>query len=219
MSHLTLVRHGQANSEAQDETRYDRLSALGHQQAHWLGAYFNQADKQFDQIYCGTLRRHIETARGIAPTREGDFIQDPRLNELEYFTLAQMLHQQQGIALPTDRDSFCQHLPILFAAWGNDDIVDPPESYHSFEARISATLNDITDAKCPVLVVTSGGVISMMMRLTMGLDLTRMALACLSIMNASIHHLQPVGPKLMMTQFNAIPHLDHPDRTAAKTYL
>ena len=39
MSHITLIRHGQANSAAKDEPSYDRLSDLGHQQAAWLGHY------------------------------------------------------------------------------------------------------------------------------------------------------------------------------------
>jgi phosphohistidine phosphatase SixA len=34
---LVLIRHGQANSAANDEDGYDRLSDLGHQQARWLG--------------------------------------------------------------------------------------------------------------------------------------------------------------------------------------
>ena len=219
MQHLTLVRHGQANSGARDEYSYDQLSVLGHQQAGWLGTYFTQADVQFERIYCGTLRRQIETTRGIAPTRESDFIQDLHLNELEYFTLAQLLCQQQGIAVPTDRDGFCEHLPILFNAWANNDIANPPESYHCFETRVGAALDAIAAADCPALVVTSSGVIGMMMRLTMGLDLTRMSRVCLSIMNTSIHHWQPLGPALTMTQFNAVPHLDHPDRATAKTYL
>ena len=219
MFQLTLVRHGQANSDARDEDSYDQLSALGHQQARWLGAHFTAKNVDFDRVYCGTLRRHIETARGIVPTRESGFIQDPRLNELEYFTLAQMLYEQQGIAVPKDRDGFCEHLPMLFTAWANNDIAHPPESFHNFESRISAVLDDIAATECPALVVTSGGVIGMMMRLTMGLDLTHMSRACLSIMNASVHLWQPLGPNLTLTQFNAVPHLDHSDRADAKTYL
>ena len=52
MLHLTLVRHGQANSDARDESSYDQLSVLGHQQARWLGAHFTAANVDFDQIYC-----------------------------------------------------------------------------------------------------------------------------------------------------------------------
>ncbi len=37
MSHITPIRHGQANTGARTEADYDRLSPLGHQQAAWLG--------------------------------------------------------------------------------------------------------------------------------------------------------------------------------------
>jgi len=62
MSHITLVRHGQANSDAKDETSYDKLSALGHQQAAWLGAHLQGSETRHMRLYTGTLRRHIETA-------------------------------------------------------------------------------------------------------------------------------------------------------------
>ena len=44
MSHITLIRHGQANSQARDEASYDRLSDLGHQQAAWLGEWLRAED-------------------------------------------------------------------------------------------------------------------------------------------------------------------------------
>ncbi|MDG2406262.1 MAG: histidine phosphatase family protein, partial [Paracoccaceae bacterium] len=89
----------------------------------------------------------------------------------------------------------------------------------SFESRVDAALHDISTTRIPAIVVTSGGVIGMIMRLTMGLNLTTMSRACLSIMNTSVHHYQPLGPNLTMTHFNGVPHLDMPDRAEAKTYL
>ena len=44
MGTITLVRHGQANSAAQDEAGYDKLSDLGHQQALWLGEWIAAQD-------------------------------------------------------------------------------------------------------------------------------------------------------------------------------
>ena len=96
MSHVTLVRHGQANSAARTEGDYDRLSDLGHQQAAWLGEHFRDAGETFARAYCGTLRRHAETAAAMGAE---DLVIDPRLNELEYFTLSQLLEQQQGVAV------------------------------------------------------------------------------------------------------------------------
>ena len=50
MSHITLIRHGQANSGAQDEAGYDALSELGARQAAWLGDYWEQTRERFDAL-------------------------------------------------------------------------------------------------------------------------------------------------------------------------
>ena len=65
MSHITLIRHGQANSTATDEAGYDRLSDLGHQQSSWLGAYLKDQNQHHVRLYTGTLRRHVETAASM----------------------------------------------------------------------------------------------------------------------------------------------------------
>jgi hypothetical protein len=68
-------------------------------------------------------------------------------------------------------------------------------------------------------VVTSGGVIGMAMRVTMGLDIPALSHACLAIQNTSMHRFQPLATGLALTQFNATPHLDTPDRHHAQTHL
>ena len=121
MSYITLVRHGQANTEARNEADYDKLSDLGHQQARWLGAHLNETGAHYPRVYCGTLVRHVETASSMglpAPS------QDERLNEIEYFTMAKLFEEQHGVAIPTDREGFVEHLPMTFAAWANGDIQD-----------------------------------------------------------------------------------------------
>ncbi len=57
MSEITLVRHGQANTEARDEAEYDRLSPLGHQQSRWLGAHLRTQNQHHTRLYTGTLWR------------------------------------------------------------------------------------------------------------------------------------------------------------------
>ena len=219
MLHLTLIRHGQANSTALDEASYDRLSPLGHQQSRWLGDCFAQTETQFDRLYCGTLRRHRETLNGILPSSSGLQVQDPRLNEMAYFTLSQLLYEQHGVAVPNSSNGFSHHLPLLFDAWANNEIRNAPESFSSFEARVNAALDDLASRESSALVVTSGGVIGMLMRLTMRLDLDTTAHACLAIMNSSVHCWRPIGDTLTMTQFNNVAHLEQPDRRAAQTYI
>lgn len=217
MSHITLIRHGQANTGARDETSYDRLSPLGHQQAVWLGDHLRATGNHHARIYCGTLTRHIETARGMGVIK--DAIQDPRLNELEYFTLANLLKDQQGVEIPTEREGFLAHLPRVFSAWHNDEIENPPETFVHFETRTTAALQDIAAGRGPALVVTSGGLIAMAMRQFLGLDTPAMARVALAIMNTSMHRLFPIGDHLSPVLFNAVPHLETPDRHYAQTHV
>ncbi|WP_417700035.1 histidine phosphatase family protein [Pseudophaeobacter sp.] len=216
MTHITLIRHGQANTEARDEASYDRLSALGHQQAAWLGDHLAETGSHHPRIYCGTLTRHIETATAMGCQ---EVIQDPRLNEMEYFTMAQAMEQQFDLPIPQEREGFIEHLPKVFQAWAANKIDAPPESWQAFEQRTQQVLSDIAEGDGPALVVTSGGFISMAMRQAMGLDTNGMARVALAIMNTSMHRLFPIGGHLSPVLFNAVPHLDSTERQYAQTHL
>lgn len=217
MSHITLIRHGQANSQATDEAGYDQLSALGHQQSAWLGAYLKAQNQHHLRLYTGTLKRHIATAKamdmGIEP------VADARLNELEYMTLARAMEEEQGVPFPTDQAAFTTHLPRLFKAWQQDEIAGAPESFADFDARISEVLTEIASGEGPALVVTSGGLISCAMRQVLRLDIAAMAQLALAIYNTSQHRLFPIGGHLSPTMFNAIPHLEDPARHHAQTHV
>jgi len=216
MSHITLIRHGQANTEARDEQSYDRLSPLGHQQAEWLGAHLVAANAHHPRVYSGTLTRHLETAASMGlPAPK----QDPRLNEIEYFTLATLLEEQHGIAIPVEREGFIQHLPQVFTAWQHGKLEGPPETFQEFEARALDVIHEIGQGAGPAIVVTSGAFISMVMRQAMGLDIPAMSRLALAIMNTSMHRLFPIGDQLSPVLFNAVPHLDAPERQYAQTHL
>lgn len=216
MSYITLVRHGQANTTARDEINYDKLSELGHQQARWLGAHLRDTHAHYPRVYCGTLTRHVETASSMGLA---DPIRDARLNEIEYFTLAKLFEEQHGVIIPTDREGFVQHLPLTFTAWAKGEIRDTPETFGEFETRVSDALREIQQGDGPAIVVTSGGLISMVVRQAMGLDIPAMARVALAIMNTSLHRLHPIGADLSPVLFNAVPHLEAPDRQFAQTHL
>ncbi len=219
MSFITLVRHGQANSSARDEDSYDRLSDLGWQQARWLGSHFEQTGEKFARIYSGTLRRHLETVEGIAARSPADPVADPRLNEMAYFHMAQLMQEQHGIVIPRDREGFIQHLPKLLEHWRENQLEGAPESWLTFEHRVTESLTEIAGGDGRALVVTSGGLIGMAMRVIMGLELKAMAHVCLAIENSSLHRIQPLSTGLAMTQFNALPHLDTIERQHARSHL
>ncbi|MBW4706463.1 histidine phosphatase family protein [Roseobacter sp. YSTF-M11] len=217
MSHITLIRHGQANSGAQDEASYDKLSALGHQQSQWLGDHLRAQRQHHARLYTGTLKRHMETAASMQTGLEP--IEDARLNELEYLTLARALESEKGVPFPQDQAAFTSHLPQVFAAWQNDEIKGAPERFADFEARVLAAIKEIAQGEGPALVVTSGGLISMVMRQVLRLDIHATAHMALAIYNTSQHRLFPIGGNLSPTMFNAIPHLENPDRHYAQTHV
>ncbi|WP_341368038.1 histidine phosphatase family protein [Yoonia sp. BS5-3] len=213
MGEIILVRHGQANSAATDEAGYDKLSDLGHQQARWLGNYLADREKPFDKVISGSLRRHKETAAGIG--YETPQI-DPRLNEMDYFNLGQALEDVHGIPFPGPEE-FAAHAPQVMEAWHRAEIMGV-ETFASFETRVTSVLQEAAQPGVRVLCVTSGGVIGMIIRHLLNLDPTRMAHVLLPIMNSSLHrvHVIPQGP--ILAGFNAIPHLDQPDRAHAVTH-
>ncbi len=219
MSQITLIRHGQANTQARDEHSYDQLSDLGHQQAAWLGNHFNANKQHFSRVYCGTMQRHIETAQGAQAQRYGEVIQDPRLNEFPYFDLSKAMERQFKLEVPNSREGFAAHIPKVLGAWEQDLLTDIPETYTTFSNRIGEAIDEILSGDGPALVFSSGGVISEIMRQSLNLDTSGWARMCLAIMNTSIHQLHMLLDKPLMTQFNAVPHLEAPDRLFAQTHL
>ena len=217
MSHITLIRHGQANSTATDEVSYDKLSDLGHRQAGWLGTHLRETANHHSRFYTGTLTRHLETASamdmGMAPER------DPRLNELEYFTMAALLEEQHGIVFPHEQGAFASHLPTVFNYWRDGKIEGAPETWEAFHNRVEDALREIGAGKGPALVVTSGGLIATALSQAMHLDIPAQARLALAIMHTSLHRLFPIAGHWSPVLFNAVPHLDTADRRHAQTHI
>lgn len=215
MGEIVLVRHGQANSGATTEEEYDRLSDLGRQQAAWLGDWFRAHEEPFDLVLSGSMRRHIQTgeAMGFVPER-----QDTRLNELDYFALARDLEITHGVPQPTTEQDFATHVPQTYVAWHRAEIAGA-EPFAAFEARVKAILDEAAEPGRRVLCLTSAGVISMAMRIALGLDAERLAHVLLPIENSSVHRFRVLATGTFLSRFNAIPHLETADRAAARTYV
>ncbi|MGB0660481.1 MAG: histidine phosphatase family protein [Mangrovicoccus sp.] len=216
MGDVYLVRHGQAQTGATDEAGYDRLSPLGHQQAEWLGAYLRETSDKFDRVICGGMRRQRETAEGLDLGPEIET--DPRFKEIDYFTLAREMETRHDLAFPMSAEAFAAHVPPTFEAWQSGELIDAPESFSFFEDRIRQSLFDLAQSEERVLVVTSGGPIAMAMRILLDLGLVPMTRMLLATRNTSVHKVIRGGSRLHLSQFGAVPHLEHPDRAHARTY-
>ena len=214
MGEITLVRHGQANSAADDEAGYDKLSELGHQQARWLGDWIRDHDGPFDQVFTGSLRRQQETAAGMG---FDDVTTDVRLNEITYFDLTAEM-DATGLAPPREGpDDFVTHFPATLTAW-RDGKIKGNESFDDYGARVRAVINEAAQPSKRILCVTSGGIIARAVAHILHLDIPQMAQIALPILNTSVHriHVLPQGP--ILSVFNSSPHLDHSDRLAARTH-
>jgi broad specificity phosphatase PhoE len=214
MGELVLVRHGQANSAAQDENGYDKLSELGHQQAAWLGDWLRAHEAPFDLVFMGSLRRHRETASGMGDMGAKPQI-DARLNELDYFNLSRAHAAHTGMPPPTP-DTFVSHIQDIMQAWHRAEIKGN-ETFADFESRVVEVLALAATPGKRVLCVTSGGVIGMMARHLLNLDPARMAHLLVPIRNCSIHRIAVLEQATILAGFNATPHLDTPDRVHART--
>lgn len=214
MGIITLVRHGQANSAAQDEAGYDRLSDLGRQQAAWLGEWQRAQGERFDTVLSGSLTRHRQTATAMGHPAPRI---DPRLNEMDYFNLGRALQDVHGVPMPGPED-FVTHAPQVLEAWHRAEIIGN-ETFAAFETRVTSALQEAAAPGRHVLCITSGGVIAMVVRHLLGLDPRRMAMVALPILNTSVHRVHVLEHGTILAGFNATPHLDREDRTDARTHF
>ena len=105
----------------------------------------------------------------------------------------------------------CKHLHRTVAAWFTREIKGPLETFDEFEARVRDALCDVGNEGGPAIVVTMGGLISMVVRQAMRLDIPAMARIVLAVKNKSMHLLHSTGAQLSQVLFNAVPHLEVPD--------
>ncbi len=218
MGEVFLIRHGQASFGAKN---YDNLSPLGHQQSEWLGHYLAQSTGRFDRVVSGTLRRHKQTLDGIRKTLADPAPeQDSRLNEMSYFEMERRYVERTGdSAQPNNRAALETHFTRVLAAWKAGEIDGTAESFSAFEQRIVTALADYATPGKRVLVVSSGGPVGIILRHILGLDLAAMTEIILGTHNASVSRFRVLEQGLRLQQYNAVPHLDHPGRSHALTYL
>jgi len=225
MSELFLVRHAQASF---GEADYDRLSPLGHQQARWLGEYFKFRKLRFDHVICGEMTRHRETLEGICSGMELDFPSHgvhAQWNEFDFEALITAYLAENPDEKPEDGaapSAFTQVLYNTLQAWADGRIATGvPESWGEFEQRVRAGMSSATglaERNSKILVVSSGGAISMALRQVLAAPPGAMIQMNLQTRNSSYSHLYFSHDSMQLAGFNHVPHLDHPERNGSITY-
>ncbi len=213
-----MVRHGQAKQNATSEEDYDRLSELGRTQAKWVGEHFRNLQLSFDVIVTGTLTRQIDTQILMNIDTKIPVVRDERFNEIRLYDLAGLIKRQFGIDFPEDELSFKRHLNLTFKKWENGEILNPPETFENYKTRVSEGLNEIKDLGEKILLVTSGGIIAMAIKHTLDLTTEALGNCLLASCNTGVTKLLHYDQSFIISQINALPHLETPERWTKRTY-
>lgn len=210
---LWLVRHGQAAFASGD---YDRLTELGWRQARWLGEHLREMRLGFDRIAAGTLRRQQETAEALAAALGGTVETVPGLEEYDSDRLLEAHGYTAGQS--GGRREHFQRLRAALMDWAAGHIRGA-ETWDEFDARVGAAIAELTSAgRGRVIAASSGGAIAMALTRVLGIGPDKMVEFNLQARNTGITRLVFTNRTVYFNMFNAIPHLERPERAHAETY-
>lgn len=212
MTHVYLVRHGQASAGTND---YDRLSNTGIEQARLLGAYWKLNGFKADAVFSGSLKRQQHTAElalaGIEHSQPLETLE--ALNEYDHNAIDKLYGA--GVVSDGGDLQFNQYVEIM-ARWRDAPPTDEVQSWESFSMQgwnaIRAAVDDYTSnnhtAKNANLVFfTSGGVIATALQQLLSLEFTSTLQSLWQIRNASATNLLFNRDGVSLVDYNTVPHL------------
>ena len=202
MSTLVLVRHAQSTTF---EKHSDRLTAIGEQQAICLGQYWQAQGVQFDEIYTGTMQRHIRTAELAG---FGQYTAKPEFNE---YDAQGILRANPDYSLAADNRQLQKQFETMMPLWiaGTLD-AQGVEPWTAFRERVRRGLKAIVDSEGPsrrVAIFTSGGPIGVAVQTVLQAP-ERMAVEInWRIKNCSLTEFVFTRGRISLDTFNGTPHL------------
>jgi broad specificity phosphatase PhoE len=220
---LLLVRHGQASFGAAD---YDNLSERGQLQSRRLGEWLVRGGHRFEAVVVGGMRRHRQTAEGVAEAFAAlgqplpEPVADDGFAEFDHEAVfgAYLARDPEHPIVVASRSGHPRDVaPMLQAAllaWAHDELPNLPESWAAFGQRVQAASErlEALAGDREALVISSGGVISRLAQIALDVPVTRAVELNLSLRNSALSEFHPHGGRLRMSSWNALPHL-HGERT------
>ena len=234
MSEIYLIRHAQASF---GKDNYDQLSVLGIKQAEILGNYFIRAGLKFDAVYCGSMVRQIDTAKLSmsalwgAELKSGLRIAD-EFSEYDFQSVIKslvphMTRENPSIseALPTiytNLRAFQQVFEQAILRWisGRYDLPGI-ETWQAFTQRVRKGVNRIMEENGPkkkIALFTSGGAVSAVMQMALGLSDEDTIRLSWQIRNTSVSTLKYSDKRLGLSSFNSVGHLEILNEAELLTY-
>jgi len=233
MSVLTCVRHGQASFEADN---YDRLSALGEQQARLLGEYWAQQRLVIDEVFAGPRVRQQRSAElaGIGYRQAGLIWPEPiPLDDLDEYDLdglfnrfaprlvehdsdfAQLVESYRGsVGVPDRLRNFQRMFESLVRHWQNaESTADDVESWPAFQNRVERVIRQIQAQSRRgrrVVLFTSGGFIGGATQWALQVSDEQALELNWRIRNSSLTEFVFTRERFSLDSFNMLPHLPNP---------
>jgi broad specificity phosphatase PhoE len=231
MSHITLVRHGQASFLEAD---YDKLCVNGEVQARLLGEYWLRRGVIFSSVYSGPRLRQRETARIVAEVHRNagrSFPEIVVMNEFDEYQaeavmrtcLPQLREVNPEISglnsnyertrEPDERRRTFQKLfEAVTSKWvAGQTAADGIESWHEFRLRVERGLGQVMRSSTPAanaVIFTSAGPIGATLGRALRLSPEDALQMSWMSRNASFSDFRASGERLTLSAFNAHPHLD-----------
>lgn len=233
MSRLFLIRHGQASFLEQN---YDKLSAVGEQQARLLGEYWARQRLAFSHVYSGPRTRQIETARIAGEAYKAVGLPWPETKVMPEFdemdadwlmspamagsaeNLAEVQKAQQAFlsanSLGEKHKTFQRMFELSVGMWAREEIqVDGIEPWAEFCARVQRGLSAVcarNGGNANIAVFSSGGPIGVSVQRALELSHENTLKVAVMARNSAFNEFLFSGERFTLTSFNSLPHLDDP---------
>ncbi len=222
MAELILLRHGQASFGTDN---YDKLSELGHQQSRWLGQHLRQLDQKIDRIVTGNMLRHHQTAESFIEGLKLNITPEshPGLNEYNFKGLLEPLKQyfsEHWVETGHARRDYYYNMKCALNYWMQGLIEsDGYDTWPKFCERVQDAFRFCYDHPAKnILVITSGGPISVILGDVLQLDKERICNITLQIKNTSISKVLYNQTDFNVDSFNDISHLLSAERQQHITF-
>jgi len=236
MSVLYIVRHGQASFFSHD---YDRLSTIGHEQARLLGRYWRETGVEIGEVYSGSLKRQIQTAKGCGESYQTSGNNWPKTQILEGLNE----YHADDLMDKLKQELIEKHTGIRKLYDNYNAAIGERERYRSFHKLLETTMefyiageyestgfetwsefhHRVTDAYRiirnragrgrKIAVFTSGGPIGVSIQTCLRAPELEAARLNWRVHNASVSQFTFGTDRISLDQFNAISHLSKGMRT------
>ena len=233
MSHLFLVRHGQATFPYLDQ---DHLTGIGQAQARLLGSFWAAQGMKFDQVYTGPGGRHKETAALAGKVLLDQGLQWPepvvlesldeyqagallnlgvaRLREVDQ-RIGELWDASKSAADPVEKErAWNRMFEVILHAWAHEEVeLDGVEPWGDFCVRVEGGISEIVKKGGKgrlVAAFTSGGPIGVAARHALQTSTEKTLQMAWMVRNASLSEFLFSDDRFTLSTFNAFPHLREP---------